>query len=501
MAEDNAYLRKQGVGFMFIHKITVTNNDSQDAYNLVINVPLPDDASVSWQDFSCEEFYPVPEEIVTKDGRREAVYKIKYLSAGSSVVLEQRFAVRNYAVSFSIDAADIDETIDVSSQVDNSYLQPEEGIESNDPAIIAYAKETAAGATNPYLIARRIYADINLFMSYENNSMDEHGALQALKRGTGNCQDYTNLFVACLRAMGIPARWHDGYLYNTEDENMIYEGGGNLIAASPLSHRWAEFYLEGVGWVVADPTVEYFLALDEEQSKLVAWDHFANITSTSRLLWLNAGSTSENNISYDYQGKNVSVAYQSYISLNIDISPFKDLVGHWAREDILYLYHKPQQIVRGVSSDYFGASLPLTRAQLVTMINRAMGYNGEAGVSFSDVSATYWASVEINAALTAGYIKGYPDGCFYPNRYVTRAEMAAIIARIADLPEPAATPFTDLNMPGVAWAANDIASLYAAGLASGVSADKFAPDKSITRAEGAVFLARLWQSIYYSGDN
>ena len=55
-------------------------------------------------------------------------------------------------------------------------------------------------------------------------------------------------------------------------------------------------------------------------------------------------------------------------------------------------------------------------------------------VSFSDVKETYWATPFITQLIDKGYMEGYADGTFKPNKNSTRAEAAAVIARTMEIP-------------------------------------------------------------------
>jgi transglutaminase-like putative cysteine protease len=64
---------------------------------------------------------------------------------------------------------------------------------------------------------------------------------EALAEGVGVCQDQAHAFIACARAIGIPARYVSGYLYTGENEN-----------ASVASHAWASAWVDHLGWVSFD---------------------------------------------------------------------------------------------------------------------------------------------------------------------------------------------------------------------------------------------------------
>lgn len=78
----------------------------------------------------------------------------------------------------------------------------------------------------------RLSEDILSKVRYLTGSTDVHStAIQALAQGQGVCQDHAHLFIACCRAVGIPARYVSGYLF-TGDQ-------GHLA-----SHAWAEAWVE-----------------------------------------------------------------------------------------------------------------------------------------------------------------------------------------------------------------------------------------------------------------
>ena len=73
----------------------------------------------------------------------------------------------------------------------------------------------------------------------------------------GNSYDYAALSVLIFRACGIPARYVEGYLV-TENQADILSEGETLTLTDHDAHAWAEFYLDGVGWIPfdADPSCQ-----------------------------------------------------------------------------------------------------------------------------------------------------------------------------------------------------------------------------------------------------
>jgi transglutaminase-like putative cysteine protease len=68
------------------------------------------------------------------------------------------------------------------------------------------------------------------------------------RRRTGVCQDFAHLAIACLRSLGLPARYVSGYLETTPPTDEP-----RLVGAD-ASHAWISLYVPGSGWIDADPT-------------------------------------------------------------------------------------------------------------------------------------------------------------------------------------------------------------------------------------------------------
>ena len=85
--------------------------------------------------------------------------------------------------------------------------------------------------------------------------------------------------------------------------------------------------------------------------------------------------------------------------------------------------------ITGYSDGTFGGSKTITRAEFVAIASRFM--DAQAGdVSFSDVPINYWVRQYIATAVSYGWINGYSDGTFKPDRPITRGEAITIINRM-----------------------------------------------------------------------
>ncbi len=100
--------------------------------------------------------------------------------------------------------------------------------------------------------------------------------------------------------------------------------------------------------------------------------------------------------------------------------------------------------------------------------------------SFSDISVNRWSNKHISTLANGNIIKGGPDGRFRPAAYITRAELATIASRFEDLEDVSENKFSDIDGH---WAEKYIKSAAAKGWIKGYPDGTFGPDKKITRAE------------------
>ena len=179
---------------------------------------------------------------------------------------------------------------------------------------------------------------------------------------------------------------------------------------------------------------------------------------------------------------------------------FTDIAGHWGESAIREA--AARKLVTGYPDGTFRPNSEVTRAEFLVMLARALGWEVKTPTKelpFADADRIGpWAAGAVEAALDRGVVGGYPDGAFRPDAPVTRAEMAAMIARalgFADMAggPDALTPFADdADIP--AWAKGAVESLRQLGLLQGRADGRFAPDAPLTRAEAAAVLLR-WLEI------
>ncbi|HHP7244837.1 MAG TPA: S-layer homology domain-containing protein, partial [Elainellaceae cyanobacterium] len=117
-------------------------------------------------------------------------------------------------------------------------------------------------------------------------------------------------------------------------------------------------------------------------------------------------------------------------------------------------------------------------------VSQATSFSGLA-----DVEGT-WAESSIRALIADGIIQGFDDGTFRPNAPVTRAQYATMIQTSFPTVESLRPSFAFVDVPVNHWAATAIQSAYQSGFLNGTSAQQFAPDQTISRAEAIAALVR-----------
>ncbi|QDH21161.1 glycosyl hydrolase 53 family protein [Saccharibacillus brassicae] len=116
-----------------------------------------------------------------------------------------------------------------------------------------------------------------------------------------------------------------------------------------------------------------------------------------------------------------------------------------------------------------------------------------AGVGYADVAADSWAAEAVRAVTESGWMRGTGADAFGPNRPVTRAEMAAVLARWKALPAAGGAGLESAGFSDTAghWAAGDLARARQAGYLRGLPDGRFEPDRALSRAEAAAVFNRV----------
>lgn len=178
-----------------------------------------------------------------------------------------------------------------------------------------------------------------------------------------------------------------------------------------------------------------------------------------------------------------------------------DVPGHWAEEAITTLLK--MGVVQGYPDASFKPENPVTRAEFSKMVSLAFGYAPGTSSQFADM-VNNWAEPYVAGLTKAEVLTGYPDGSFRPSKGVTRAEAAAVLARVAGLgvikPEMTgdwAPGYRDVSSSHWAYVPVEIARrLDVAPLHFGLV---FEPERAATRAETAYMVRAMADAQFARG--
>ena len=149
-------------------------------------------------------------------------------------------------------------------------------------------------------------------------------------------------------------------------------------------------------------------------------------------------------------------------------------------------------IASGVSSSLFGPGLDCTRGQTMTFLWRAMGEPEPESLasSLTDVMSGSYYYEAVLWAMQAGVTTGMGANRFAPDKTVTRGQFVTFLYRLAGASGSGEHPFTDV--PAGSYYEAAIAWAYSEGITTGTSATTFSPDAPCTRAQIITFLYRYF---------
>jgi len=189
------------------------------------------------------------------------------------------------------------------------------------------------------------------------------------------------------------------------------------------------------------------------------------------------------------------------------LDKFTDMVGHWANYDVEYMAN--EGLISGVADNLFNPEAQITRAEYLTILDRAMGYEIVNGESYADVAQDAWYAPYVATAKANGLIEGLPtDDGFKPEQPITREEMALFAynaikatkkndAWVATMPD-GWDNFTDTAEVSD-WAKDALKYLIQTEIIKGMTDTTVVPKGNATRAQGAVILKRFMQLFVWAG--
>ncbi|MFA7061968.1 MAG: transglutaminase domain-containing protein, partial [Pedobacter sp.] len=133
------------------------------------------------------------------------------------------------------------------------FLKGTKLVQSEARQVKELASELTADATTEHQAITAILSYVADAITYQY-SPRQHDALYGLTTGTGNCQNFSHLALALLRASGIPARIVVGQTLKDKWKIPLDEKGSSLVQAMGEGlHAWIEVFYTDQGWLPCDP--------------------------------------------------------------------------------------------------------------------------------------------------------------------------------------------------------------------------------------------------------
>lgn len=232
--------------------ITVTNPSSQPIRGGTLKVfgPLAEHAS------------PFRVRTLVNESFREEIDPLGNRAVLFSPIAVPAYATRRFVITFELTPSGDGVR---KTPTGKQFLLPEPFIES-DASEIVRQSQLLLGSGAPDQFPKRAYDWVAQHIHYSGFVADDRGALYGLRAAQGDCTEYATLFVALMRAAGIPARVVGGWVL----------GASGLVRASEY-HNWAEYFAEDK-WHLVDPQRRVF---QQESADYVATRIVARSSSDS----------------------------------------------------------------------------------------------------------------------------------------------------------------------------------------------------------------------------
>jgi transglutaminase-like putative cysteine protease len=300
--------------FFFTYQVHIPPQpDAQGKLKLWL--PLPQlDAFQKVQGLQVDSVAAHSEGRETQYGNSYALFEptTAQLTAGFDATI--RFTATRFEHKVSLDTASL--KIAANNTPANSelqrYLEPDKLVPLNG-VIADLAKENTAGDTSQVAKARHIYDYVVATMRYDKSGegWGRGDAIWACSSKRGNCTDFHSLLIGMMRASGIPARFEIGFpLSEGKSEGDI-----------PGYHCWAEFYLDGIGWVPVDAS--------EAWKNPAKRDYFFGAHDVNRVFFSYGRDL---RLSPEQKGDPLNYFVYPYAELNG--KPFSGLQTHFAFRDV-----------------------------------------------------------------------------------------------------------------------------------------------------------------------
>lgn len=205
------------------------------------------------------------------------------------------------------------------------------------------------------------------------------------------------------------------------------------------------------------------------------------------------------NIGPKAKGAAVLILCAAILSCLVLFSSPADAAESWMQDSLDKLVN--WGVMNGFPDGQLHEYDPVTRAQFVAMVNRALGYTEVAETPFTDVPTSAWYAEDIAIAYNAGYFSGTSATTASPDATLTREQAVVLLSRNLRLAQSTGEvmEFSDGNSFG-SWSKGYIKSAVTSGMINGYTDGTFRPQAKITRGEMAKVLTNALGTLVHTAE-
>ena len=193
-----------------------------------------------------------------------SIYRFYNADSSTKIQIRQEYSVSRSKVETSVSASSLKKTDYNNPLLYAAYTESSEFLPADNPTIKRVCKQIIGNETNPYNKAKRIYTFLTAEIKAKESSAADaaRSILTALEEKTGGAYDLALLLCTIARAAGVPAIPTAGLLVDRNKK--------------AVQHWWAEFYINGFGWIPVDPALASGIPFDTGIADKKQW-YFGNL--------------------------------------------------------------------------------------------------------------------------------------------------------------------------------------------------------------------------------